>query len=439
MGLFDFLKGKQDAEQELGIEFGRFLECNKPYKFTKIWKEATDLFKNKKYVESFERFLDYLENPPHSNISKKKAFDKVEFEIVHGSAIIKGTFDDNGLYVTTDIGRYSGAATPLFRDLLIKNYMMNYNTFCIDGNTVLIKHHSPLSECSPMKLYYAIKEMGMKADIHSQSLFDDFGMLEESYTRAPKEIPEAERDVKVKYLKKWINDALSELSSMTPDKDANVMSHYLLALSYRIDYLLSPRAKVWKLNDMAVAIYSDKVLSVPDKIRKMMSYLRDILDMTDEDMKGSFFKTVDTFAIVNASTHNDLVQFFLKEFNSAKYYADRRLDRHTQMVYEQALGYVLYFQGVFPAVRELLTLYYKIFYPEFFEDLGIKCDYYDPVQNKFSKWSIEGQINKIISRNRKTYPKLIFYIQNLRYENKNSFTYSFLNEMTYLNFWTRMQ
>jgi len=439
MGLFDFLTGKKEQSKEDGVEFGHFLECNKPYAFTKIWKEATELFKDEKHIQSFERFLGYLENPPHKNVTYTKEFEKIEFEIVHGSAIIKGTFDDKGLYAFTEIGRFNGVATALFRDLLIKNYMMHYNCFCIDDKTVIIKHHSPLSECSPTKMYYAIKEMAMKADIHSQALFDDFGMLEESFGRAPKEIPETERDIKVKYLKKWINDTFSELSSMTPDKDANIMSHYLLSLSYRVDFLLSPRAKVWKLNDMAVAIYSDKVLAVPEKIRKMMSYLRDILDMSDEDMKASFFKTVDTFAIVNASTHNDLVQFFLKEFSSAKYYAERRLDRHTQAVYEQALGYVLYFQGVFPPVRELLTLYYKIFYPEFFEEMGIKCNLYDPALNKFSKWTIEGQINKIISRNRKTYPKLMFYFQNLRYENSNSFAYTFLNEITFLNFWMKPQ
>jgi len=439
MGLFDFFTGKKETTPNNGVEFGRFLECNKPYVFTKIWKESAELFKEKKYVESFERFLAYLENPPHSNVSHKKEFDKIQFEIVHGSAVIKGTFDDSGLYATTEIGRFEGVATALFRDLLIKNFMMNYNSFCIDGKTVLIKHHSPQSECSPMKLYFALKEMAMKADIHSQALFDDFNMLEESFGRAPKDIPETELNVKVKYLKKWINETLSELSSMTPDKDANIMSHYLLSLSYRVDFLLSPRAKVWKLNDMAVAIYSDKVMTMSEKIRKMISYLRDILDLSDEVLKKSFFKTVDTFAIVNASNHNDLVQFFLKEFNSAKYYSERRLENHTQAVYEQSLGYVLYFQGVFPAVRELLTLYYKIFYPEFFEELGIKCSYYDPALNKFSKWTIESQIGKIISRNRKTYPKLIYYFQNLRYENKNSFAFTFLNEITYLNFWTKAQ
>jgi len=434
MGIFDFLTGKHDGVQIDTNNFGRFLECNKPLYFSTLFKEATDLFKEGRHSESFIKFLEYLENPPQKNVTYEKNGENINFSILHGSAKITGVFNNDGIYATSVIGEYSGVTTALFRDLLTKNFSMNYNCFCIRDLRVYLKHISPLKESSPMKLYYALKEMGLKADIHSQSLYDDFANLKENSGRAKTEIPVSEKMIKIKYLKQWIKDTFDATSSMSPEKDANLMSHYLLALCYRIDFVLAPKGKVWKINDMAVAVYSDKVMSQSEKIRKMISHLKDILDMSDFEAGESFFKTVETFGLVNGSTQNDLVQFYLDQFNSAKYYADLRQELNTMAVYEQALGYSLYFMGIYPAVKSLLLLYYRIFYPDFFEEMEIKSDFYNSETRKFNKRAIENEILAIISKERKAYPSLNFLIQNLRYEDKSRFTYTFLNEITYLNF-----
>lgn len=434
MGIFDFFTGKGSAGNVNSDNYGRFLECNKPLYFSNIFKEATDLFKAEKYSESFVKFLDYIANPPSQNVSYEKKGNDIEFTIIHGSAKITGVFNSEGVYATSVIGEYSGVATALFRDLLTKNFSMNYNGFCIQDSRVYLKHRSPLKESSPMKLYYALKEMGLKADIHSQSLFDDFANLKESSARAKIEVPVSEKMIKIKYLKQWIKDTFELTSSMSPEKDSNLMSHYLLALCYRIDFLLVPKGKIWKTNDMAVAIYSDKVLSQSEKIRKMLSYLKDILDMSDFEIGESFFRTVDTFGLVNGSAHNDLVQFYLDQFNSAKYYVDLQQEKNTMAVYEQALGYSIYFMGIYPAVKKLLLLYYRIFYPAFFEEFDIKSDFYNAETKKFNKRAIENEISDIISKERKGYPSLAFLLHNLRYETPSRFTFTFLNEITYLNF-----
>lgn len=434
MGIFDFLTGKSNSESISYDDFGRFLECNKPLYFTNIFKEATDLFKAEKYSESFIKFLAYLANPLSQNVLFERKENTIEFTIIHGSAKIKGVFSDEGLYATSEIGEYSGVTTALFRDLLTKNFSMNYNGFCIQDSKVYIKHRSPLKESSPMKLYYALKEMGLKADIHSQSLFDDFANLRESSARAKIEVPVSEIMIKIKYLKQWIKDSFELTSSMSPEKDANLMSHYLLALCYRIDFVLCPRGKVWKMNDSAVAIYSDKILTQSEKIRKMISFLKDILDMNDFDLGNCFFKTVETFGLVSGSAHNDLVQFYIDQFNNAKYYSDLQQEKNAMAVYEQALGYSLYFMGIYPAVKKLLFLYYTIFYPAFFEELGMKSDFYNSETGKFNKRAIENEISAIISKERKAYPSLNFVSYNLRYGMPSRFTFTFLNEITYLNF-----
>lgn len=434
MGIFDFLLGKDDKTYNEIYKFGRFLECNKPAVFTKIYNEATDHFKQGRYVDSFVKFLDYIANPPENSVSYKRTGDSVEFSINHGSARITGTFDFNGTLATSVIGEYSGHSAALFRDLLTKNFSMNYCCFCAHDSRIYIKHISPLKESSPLKLYYAIKEMALKADIHSQSLFDDFNMLRESSQRIRIEASDQEKSVKIKYIRQWIKDTFDATSAMSPEKDANLMSHYLLALCYRIDFLLLPRGKVWKMNDSAVAIYSDKILTQSEKIRKMISFLKDILDLSDADLNNCFFKTVDTFGLVNGSTQNDLVQFFLDQFNSAKFYSDLHQEKNTVAVYEQALGYTTYFLGIYPAVKSLLTLYYRIFYSGFFNELGIKSDFYDAATGKFNKRAIENEISFIISHERKLFPSLNFLIYNLRYESQSRFAYTFLNEITYLNF-----
>ncbi|MDX9804819.1 MAG: hypothetical protein RBT87_03190, partial [bacterium] len=53
---------------------------------------------------------------------------------------------------------------------------------------------------------------------------------------------------------------------------------------------------------------------------------------------------------------------------------------------------------------------------------------------KFNKRAIENEISDIISKERKGYPSLAFLSHNLRYETPSRFTFTFLNEITYLNF-----
>jgi hypothetical protein len=434
MGIFDFFAKNKSLENIDLDQYGRFLECNKPLTFTPIWNEATDLFKTGSYTDSFIKFLEYLRNPKEKNIEYDSNGDSVDFSIIHGSTKIKGTFNKKGITATTEIGAYSGTATALFRDLLIKNFVMNYNCFCINDSKVYLKHSSQLKEASPIKLYYALKEMGLKGDIHSLSLFQDFPNLKETSGRSKIDIPASEKSIKIKFLKQWIRDTLDSTSSMSTEKDANLMSHYLLALCYRIDFLLVPKGKVWKIIESSVAIYSDSVLPQPEKIRKIIENLNEILDMDNFETGESFFKTIETFSLVNASPHSDLVKFYLDQFKSAGYYVDLRQENHAMAVYEQMIGYSLYFLGIFPAVKSLLILFYRIFYPEFFEEMDIKSNFYNRETGKFNRSAIEKQISAIISKERKSYPYLSFLLYNLRYETPSQFSFTFLNEITYLNF-----
>ena len=89
---------------------------------------------------------------------------------------------------------------------------------------------------------------------------------------------------------------------------------------------------------------------------------------------------------------------------------------------------------MYEATFQLFTLFYNVIEPEFFIELGYKEVLYDPANNKFNAELIKSRINAIVAENRKSFPSLSFVLDNLVFTSLNEFLYSFLNEITYLNF-----
>src|SRR5687767_7724738 len=59
--LFGWSKKKPEIP-EPGIHFGRYSDNNKPVHKVDRWTDADNLFKEKKYQESFDAFFDYLKD-----------------------------------------------------------------------------------------------------------------------------------------------------------------------------------------------------------------------------------------------------------------------------------------------------------------------------------------------------------------------------------------
>ena len=63
-----FGRSKKKTEAEPAIFFGRYSDNNKPVEKVSRWTDADNLFKEKKYTESFDAFFEYLRDDSLENV-----------------------------------------------------------------------------------------------------------------------------------------------------------------------------------------------------------------------------------------------------------------------------------------------------------------------------------------------------------------------------------
>jgi hypothetical protein len=135
-------------------------------------------------------------------------------------------------------------SVPVMRRLLEMNFLLYYTRYAINGDKLCMMFDSDIETANPSKLYYGFKEMAVKADKQDDLLVQDFTSLLPVDTEHVVEIPEAEKDVKYKYMQIWIRETLDLIENVDGDKFSGGIAYLLLALAYRIDFLIVPEGKL---------------------------------------------------------------------------------------------------------------------------------------------------------------------------------------------------
>src|SRR5678816_2937655 len=88
-----FGRRKKKIEAEPAIFFGRYSDNNKPVEKVNRWTEADNLFKEKKYTESFDAFFDYLRDDGENNVVHERNGANGRFYFYQGSKVVRGSYD----------------------------------------------------------------------------------------------------------------------------------------------------------------------------------------------------------------------------------------------------------------------------------------------------------------------------------------------------------
>src|SRR3954470_15169788 len=88
-----FNRNRRKAPVDPAITFGRYSDNNKPVEKVNRWTEADNLFKEKKYPESFDAFFEYLRDEEAQNVVYERNGAEGRFQVYQGSKIVRGTFD----------------------------------------------------------------------------------------------------------------------------------------------------------------------------------------------------------------------------------------------------------------------------------------------------------------------------------------------------------
>ncbi len=435
--MFDKIFGrgkKKEPPVDPGIPFGRYSDNNKPVAKVTRWTDADNLFKEKKYPESFDAFFDYLKDNSEQNVVYERNGAEGRFQFYQGSKIVRGEFNTQELKAELMLARMPQPSVPVMRRLLEMNFILYYSRFALDNDRLCMRFDSSIEAASPSKLYYGLKELATKGDKQDDLLVQDFSILETADSEHITTISSSEKEVKYDYLQKWIGQILDTIASVDADKFSGGIAYMLLSLVYRIDYLIAPEGKL--LNDLEkiAGIYFKKdERPVPEKNRDMVEAFKQLKARPKEEIFSYLFRSKYTFSIVAPQQYKTIADSIHGANHNMVWYRDNGYPFIATQISEYGISYCQYSYSQPRAITELFHLYMMVNYPEYFVALGYSIAYYDPKNNEFASPGIIERIKAIQEKWKDKYPNMDFKTANLRFDNLVNFDLSFTNEMEVLN------
>ena len=431
--LFGWNKKKEDTGDKPDIPFGRYSDNNKPVAKVNRWSDADSLFKEKKYPECIDAFFEYLQDDATQNVVYERNGAEGRFQIYQGSKIIRGDFNSKALKAEVTLVRMPQQSVPVMRRLLEMNFNLYYSRFAMDGDRLCMSFDSDIQTANPSKLYYGLKEMSTKADKQDDLLLQDFASLEKTDIEHITNISTAEKEVKYQYLQKWIQESLDNIKGVDTDKFSGGIAYILLALIYKIDYLITPEGKLLADLEKITGIYFKKdERPVVEKNRDMLEEFKKMQAFSKEEVFNCLFRSKYTFSIVAPQPYKTISDSIHGANQNLVWYRDNNYPLIANQITEYGITFCQYSYSLPKAISELIHLYMMVNYSDYFSALGYRR-YYDPAKNMFSQDDIVEKIKMVQNKWKEKFPLMDFKTQNLRFDNLFLFNYSFTNEMEFLN------
>lgn len=432
--IFGWGKKKDAPQAGPQIPFGRYSDNNKPVTKVNRWTEADNLYKEKKYPESFDAFFEYLRDDAEQNVLYERNGAEGRFEFYQGSKIVKGKFTGDEVKAEVTLARMPQSSVPVMRRLLEMNFSLYYSRFALDNDRLCMRFDSEVQGASPNKLYYGLKELAIKGDKQDDLLVQDFTILEITDSDHIHPIPVEEKEVKYEYLQKWIQQTLDTIAAVDADKFSGGVAYMLLALIYRIDYLITPEGQL--LNDLEkiAGIYFRKDdRQVVEKNRDMIEEFKKLKARQKEEIFAFLFRSKYTFAIVAPQPYKTIADSIHGANQNMVWYRDNNHPFIATQISEYGISFCQYSYSLPKAISELVHLYMMVNYSDYFTALGFPTTYYNIQRNQFAREEIIDQIKTIQHNWKEKYPGMNFNVQNIRFDNLVNFGLTFTNEMEFLN------
>jgi len=318
--------------------------------------------------------------------------------------------------------------------LLEMNFNLYYSRYALNGETLCMRFDSDIETANPNKLYYGLKELSTRGDKQDDLLVQDFAALQTTDTEHIIEIPKGEKEIKFQWFQKWITETLSYVKTLDADKFSGGIAYLLLALVYRLDYLIVPEGKVLHDLEKIVELYFKKdERQTIEKNRDMVDAFQKMNSLTHDEVFASLYRSKHTFAIVSPQNYKTIADSIYNANQNINWYRDNNYPLIAAQIAEYGIAYCQYSYSLPRPITELYHLFMMVNYGEYFKALGFNADYYDANSKQFNADRIGDRIRQIIEKWKEKYPNLKLKIENIKYDSILNFNVSFTTEIEFLN------
>lgn len=420
------------------IRFGRHNDFFKTPEQRKFLRQAERAFHKGDFLDSFELFLLYLLDPKAKNVSFTRTKEKIDYQIVQGSKMVRGTATADKVQAESVIAHYDKLSVAFMRKLLEMNYGLKYSSYALKGESIVLGFDTPSVDCLPDKLSFALKEVATKADKLDDLFVDEFSMLKNVDNSHIEEISPIEKELKFHFLHIWIKEKLLDLSKLDQKKYASLVSYSLLNLAYKIDYLLTPEGKLMDmLEKIHRGFFGDKGTTVHEKNELMIHSFGEILALEKEALFKELYRVQATFGLgsrVAPTAVSELIHKEMHNLREENYDYPIFLQRDKL---EYIAQYCLFYYRMNQPTSELFHLCVELFNQDYFTAIG-----HPALVNKESK-KVEGNIirtrlREIEDRASNRYPQFNFDKRSLDLNHLLSFANTYYHQMRKLNFHVKL-
>ena len=191
MGFLDRLFGRgSSSNPRPDIDFGRYSDGYKSKAQVEAWKKSVDLFKEKKYHEAYQEFFNYLGDDELKNVEWNQNNGDIDFTFYQGSKKITGSASQERVTAEVKVVKAANPSVAMMRKLMEMNFALRYGRFALKpDNIISLKFNTNVMDGSPEKLYYAFKEISLRADKQDDLLISQFRGLEQIDSGHTQDIP----------------------------------------------------------------------------------------------------------------------------------------------------------------------------------------------------------------------------------------------------------
>ncbi len=440
MGLFDKIFSSKPVSSDNeskspDIQFGRYTDRDKSQEQLDAWKKCQDLFKEKKYLDAYSEFFNYLCDKRIENVTFSRDNGKINFEFIQGSKVIKGYASEKEVAAEAKIASFENKPhVAVMRKLLMVNYNLLFSKFALKDNVFTMLFSAPSEDCEPTALYYSLKEIANESDKYDDVLTEEFDFLKPLNVDHIQELPEEEKIVKYEFLKNSVKKTMERMEELDPDEFSGAHSFLLLNLTFKLYYLLAPEGVLLdNFRYLQGLFFRRSNETTQERVYLMKKEFNKILNTSKEDILKSLYKVKGTFAVVKPTNYETVSDFIKDELPKIDWYMDNDYPDIQQAVCEYIVAYSEFHFGMDAPVYDLFNIFWKAINSKYYKDLGYTEVYYDTKNNKFEKQSIESRIYNIINGYKAKFPFIAFKTSQLKYDSLPTFAYSFLSEMKEMN------
>jgi len=430
MSFFDriFSKKSQSADTLCyEASFGRYTDAYKSDAQFEAWDRAIEQFEKQEYRKSLLDFIEYIKNPEGSNIILHSE-QPVSFDMLQGSKTIECRLKSGVVFVECRIAAVSEMNIGFMRRLLDLNYELKYVRYGLtEDRVVVLRFDTPLTDASPYKLYFALKELSIHADKQDDLLLQEFSFLHPVRSGKIEPALPAEADHKLAFFRSAIDKAfhLVDHGKLKTEQYPAATGYILLAAMYKLDYLIRPEGGlVDRIEQIHKSYFAQDQKNIQLKLKHLRQEMVKLRQMSDDDLKAEIYHTISTFGITTPATLPVLHELIDRETQSIQWYIDQEYNEYALGMVEYIAGFSLFNFALPLPAKDLLHLIFRVTEAEFFKNIKGNQTLYD--RGKISKAAVRAELNRLESIHQKKYLALAFDHKKLRYDSPLTFAYGIL-------------